>query len=95
MAAAREIWEELAVHCPGLDAVGTVEVGNVFHHLFTTDLPEGCNVVLGAGIVACRWVGWEALSPAMLKPTAAALFSRYLAAGEIPKGRVSEAGVKG
>jgi 8-oxo-dGTP diphosphatase len=91
VAAAREVWEELALRCPGLNAVGTIEVGNVLHHVFTTDLAEGCNVALGAGIVACRWVGWEALSPAMLKPTAAALLSCHLAAVEIAQGRVSEA----
>lgn len=78
VAAAREIWEALALHCTGLNAVGTVEVGNVIHHIFTTDLPDGSGVALGRGIVACKWVCWEELSPTMLKPTAAALLSRNL-----------------
>ncbi|ESW39066.1 MULTISPECIES: NUDIX domain-containing protein [Pseudomonas] len=76
--AAREIWGALALHCTGLNAVGTVEVGNVIHHIFTTDLPDGSSVVLGRGIVACKWVYWDKLRPTMLKPKAAALLSQDL-----------------
>ena len=78
VAAARELWKALALHCSGLNAVGTVEVGNVLHHIFTTDVPDGCCVALGRGIVDCKWICWEDLSSTMLKPTAAALLSRDL-----------------
>lgn len=33
VAAARELWKALALHCSGLNPVGTVEVGNVLHHI--------------------------------------------------------------
>ncbi|WP_145254387.1 NUDIX domain-containing protein [Pseudomonas sp. DE0157] len=75
VAAARELWKALALHSTGLKAVGIVEVGNVLHHIFTTDLPDGCSIALGRGIVACKWICWEELRPTMLKPTAAALLS--------------------
>ena len=78
VAAAREIWEALALHCTGLSAVGTVEVGNVIHHIFTTNVPDGSSVALGRGIVACKWICCEDLSSTMLKPTAAVLLSRNL-----------------
>ena len=78
VAAARELWKGLALHCTSLNAVGTVEVGNVLHHIFTTDVPDGCCVALGRGIVDCKWICWEDLSSTMLKPTAAALLSRDL-----------------
>lgn len=78
VAAARELWKALSLHCSGLHLVGTVEVGNVLHHIFTTDFTDGCSVVLGRGIVACKWIGWEELGSTMLKPTAAALLSRGL-----------------
>lgn len=78
MAAARELWKALSLHCSGLHHVGTIEVGNVLHHIFTTDFADGCSVALGRGIVACKWIGWEELSSTMLKPTAAALLSRGL-----------------
>ncbi|WP_406818857.1 NUDIX domain-containing protein [Pseudomonas sp. KnCO4] len=80
VAAAREIWKELSLHCPGLSAVGTFEVGNVLYHVFKTCLTEDCNVVLGRGIVACKWVDCEELTATMLKPAAAALLSRDLSA---------------
>ncbi|MFJ4454182.1 NUDIX domain-containing protein [Pseudomonas sp. NPDC089392] len=80
VAAAREVWKALALRCSGLNGVGTIEVGNVLHHIFTTDFADGCSVSLGTGIVACKWIGWEDLSSTMLKPTAAALLSRDLSA---------------
>ncbi|WP_201198855.1 NUDIX domain-containing protein [Pseudomonas sp. S37] len=80
VAAARELWKALSLHCSRLNAVGTLEVGRVLHHIFTTDFADGCSVSLGRGIVECKWVGWEDLSSAMLKPTAAALLSRDLSA---------------
>ncbi|WPE25802.1 hypothetical protein PshuTeo1_15110 [Pseudomonas hunanensis] len=58
--------------------MGTIEVGHVLHHIFTTDFTDGCSVALGRGIVACKWIGWEELSSTMLKPTAAALLSQGL-----------------
>ncbi|MFJ4067272.1 NUDIX domain-containing protein [Pseudomonas sp. NPDC089996] len=78
VAAARELWNELSLHCPGLNAVGTLEVGNVFHHIYMTVLPDNCCFALGKGIIACKWVCWDELSATMLKPTAAALFARDL-----------------
>jgi len=78
VAAARELWKALALHCTGLKAVGTVEVGNVLHHIFRADLHDSCSAALGRGIVACKWICWEDLSSTMLKPTAAALLSRDL-----------------
>ena len=80
MAAARELWKALSLHCSGLHHLGTIEVGNVLHHIFTTDFADGCSVALGRGIVACKWISWEDLSSTMLKPTAAALLSRDLSA---------------
>ncbi|WP_178120115.1 NUDIX domain-containing protein [Pseudomonas sp. MN1F] len=79
-AAARALWNALSLHCCGLNGVGTIEVGNVLHHVFTADFAEGCSVSLGSGIVACKWVGWQDLSATMLKPTAAALLARDLSA---------------
>ncbi len=78
MAAAIELWNALSLHCSGPHPVGTIEVGNVLHHIFTTDFTDGCSVALGRGIVACKWIGWEELSSTMLKPTAAALLSQGL-----------------
>ncbi|WP_159266462.1 NUDIX domain-containing protein [Pseudomonas monteilii] len=78
VAAARELWKALALRCTDLNAMGTVEVGNVLHHIFTTEIPDGSSVALGKGIVACKWVCWEELRPTMLKATAAALLSRDL-----------------
>lgn len=78
VAAARELWKALALRCSGLNAVGAIEVGNVLHHIFTTDLIDGCSVSFGRGIVECKWIGWKDLSSTMLKPTAAALLSRDL-----------------
>jgi len=78
VAAARGLWKALSLHCSGLHHVGTIEVGNVLHHIFTTDFADGCSVALRRGIVACKWIGWEELSSTMLKPTAAALLSRGL-----------------
>ena len=78
VAAARELWKALTLHCSGLNPVGTVEVGHVLHHIFTTDIPASRCVALGRGIVACKWICWEDLSSSMLKPTAAALLSRDL-----------------
>lgn len=89
MAAARELWKALALRCSGLKPVGTIEVGNVLQHIFTTDFADGCSVSLGRGIVACKWIRWEDLSSTMLKPTAAALLTRDLAAlihGDEPAG---------
>ncbi|WP_410911572.1 NUDIX domain-containing protein [Pseudomonas sp. SIMBA_068] len=80
VAAARELWKALSLHCSGLHLVGIIEIGNVLHHIFTTDFADGCSVALGRGIVACKWIGWEDLSSTMLKPTAAALLSRDLSA---------------
>ncbi|PJX10894.1 NUDIX hydrolase [Pseudomonas putida] len=80
MAAARELWKALSLHCSRLNAVGTLEVGRVLHHIFNADLTDGCSVSLGRGIVDCKWIGWEDLSSTMLKPTAAALLSRDLSA---------------
>jgi len=80
VAAARELWKALSLHCSGLHHLGTIEVGNVVHHIFTTDFADGCSVALGRGIVACKWISWEDLSSTMLKPTAAALLSRDLSA---------------
>lgn len=80
MAAAQELWKALSWNCSRLDAVGTLEVGRVRHHIFTADLADGCSVSLGRGIVECKWIGWEDLSSTMLKPTAAALLSRDLSA---------------
>ncbi|WP_258035202.1 NUDIX domain-containing protein [Pseudomonas putida] len=96
VAAARELWKELSLHCPGLKAVGTIKVGNVLHYIFTTDLLESCSAVLGRDIIACKWVGWDELGSTMLKPTAAALLSRDLTAlvhhGEMSVSRVSSIG---
>jgi len=78
VAAARELWSELSLHCSGLHVAGTVQVGKILHHLFSTDIPDGCRVAPGKRIEACRWVEWGQLSPTMLKPTAAALLSRDL-----------------
>lgn len=78
--AARALWHALSLHCCGLNEVGTIEVGNVLHHVFTADFAEGCSVSLGSGIAACKWVGWQDLSSTMLQPTAAALLSRDLSA---------------
>jgi len=78
VAAARELWSELSLHCSSLHIAGTVQVGKILHHLFSTDIPDGCRVVPGKRIEACRWVAWGQLSPTMLKPTAAALLSRDL-----------------
>ena len=78
--AARELGEALSLHCSRLNAVGTIEVGNVLYHIFTTDFADGCSVSLGRDIVECKWIGWEDLSSTMLKPTAAALLSRDLSA---------------
>ncbi|WP_281690917.1 NUDIX domain-containing protein [Pseudomonas sp. PARCl1] len=80
VAAARELWKALSMHCSHLNAVGTIEVGSVLHHIFTTDFADGCSVSLGRGIVECKWIGWEDMSSTMLKPTAAALLSRDLSA---------------
>ncbi|MGJ7547911.1 NUDIX domain-containing protein [Pseudomonas alloputida] len=80
VAAARELWKALSLHCSRLNAAGTLEVGGVIHHIFTTDFADGCSVSLGTGIVECKWIGWEDLSSTMLKPTAAALLSRDLSA---------------
>jgi len=80
VAAATELGKALSLHCSRLNAVGTIEVGKVLHHIFTTDFADGCSVSLGRGIVECRWIGWEDLSLTMLKPTTAALLSRGLTA---------------
>lgn len=50
-----------------MNAVGTIEVGRVLHHIFITDFADGCSVSLGKGIVACKWIAWEELSSTMLK----------------------------
>jgi len=78
VAAARELWSELSLHCSGLHGTGTVQVGKILHHLFSTEVPDGCRVVLGKRIEACRWVEWAQLSPTMFNPTAAALLSKDL-----------------
>jgi len=78
VAAARELWSEISLHCSGLHGTGTVQVGTILHHLFSTEVPDGCRVVLGKRIEACRLVEWAQLSPTMLKPTASALLSRDL-----------------
>lgn len=47
VAAARELWKALSLHCSGLHLVGIIEIGNVLHHIFTTDFADGCSVALG------------------------------------------------
>lgn len=40
VAAPRELGSELSLHCSGLHGTGTVQVGKILHHLFTTEVPE-------------------------------------------------------
>lgn len=79
-AAARELEEETRIRNLGLLQLCTLEVGNVVHHIFTTQLGDYTDAVADNEIVACKWVRREQLDATPLTPAAAALMSRQLPA---------------
>lgn len=77
-AAIRELREEASLHCQGLHALCTLPVGNVLHHIFTTNLGERTRPVPSNEIVACKWVLRSVLGRMQLSSTAAALLAKEL-----------------
>lgn len=63
MAAARELWKALSLHCSGLHLVGIIEIGNVLHHIFTTDFADGCSVALGEALSRVSGSAGRSLAP--------------------------------
>lgn len=79
-AAARELHEEASLRCHALHALCTLTVGNVLHHIFTTNLGDDERPSPNHEIVACKWVMRSELKRMALKATTAALLARDLPA---------------
>lgn len=79
-AAARELQEETRLRCIGLLQLCSIEVGNVVHHLFTTQFDDYAEAVADNEIVACKWVRRAQLNRTLLSPAAAALMTRHVPA---------------
>ncbi|MFW3896257.1 NUDIX hydrolase [Pseudomonas bharatica] len=79
-AAARELEEETKLRSLGLLQLCSVEVGNIVHHVFTTQFDDYTEAVADNEIVACKWVRREQLNGTLLTPNAAALMMRQLPA---------------
>ncbi|OLS64972.1 NUDIX hydrolase [Pseudomonas putida] len=79
-AAARELEEETRLRCLGLLQLCSVEVGNIVHHVFTTQFDDYTEAVADNEIVACKWVRREQLDGTALTANATALMLRRLPA---------------
>lgn len=79
-AAARELQEETRLRCIGLLQLCSIEIGNVVHHLFTSQFDDYAKAVADNEIVACKWVRREQLNSTLLCPTATALMTRQVPA---------------
>ncbi|MDR0277144.1 MAG: NUDIX domain-containing protein [Paucimonas sp.] len=79
-AAVRELEEETRLRCLGLLQLCTLEIGNVVHHVFTTQFDDFAEAVADNEIVACKWVKRQQLDTDQLTPNAAALMTRQLPA---------------
>lgn len=79
-AAARELQEETRLNCVGLLQLCSIEVGNVVHHLFTTQFDDYAEAKAANEIVACKWVRRAQLDSTQLTSAAAALMTRQVPA---------------
>lgn len=79
-AAVRELREETRLCCNGLLPLCILEIGNIVHHVFTTQFDDCSQAVANNEIVACKWVRRNQLNATLLTPSAAALMTRQLPA---------------